>query len=119
MVSFLRLRFISVVVITLDFDQITFQQPRFEPGMDLFLSSVDRLIADLRGRSTVSSALEFAANIEYIMNFATTRALITLFSLPTKTVRGIIECSIQHPDFPLFPENAEQYATKRLPIGII
>ena len=29
-------RFISVVVITLDFDRgITFQQPRFEPGMDL------------------------------------------------------------------------------------
>jgi hypothetical protein len=29
-------RFISVVVITLDFDYgITFQQPRFEPGMDL------------------------------------------------------------------------------------
>ena len=28
--------FISVVVITLDFDyMITFQQPRFEPGMDL------------------------------------------------------------------------------------
>ena len=33
-------RFISVVVITLDFDYvITFQQPRFEPGMDLFLHS--------------------------------------------------------------------------------
>ena len=32
--------FISVVVITLDFDyMIIFQQPRFEPGMDLFLHS--------------------------------------------------------------------------------
>ena len=33
-------RFISVVVITLDFDyMITFQQPRFEPGMDLLFHS--------------------------------------------------------------------------------
>ena len=32
--------FISVVVITLDFDRtITFQQPRFEPGMDLLFHS--------------------------------------------------------------------------------
>jgi len=32
--------FISVVVITLDFDYaLTFQQPRFEPGMDLFFHS--------------------------------------------------------------------------------
>ena len=32
--------FISVVVITLDFDfTIAFQQPRFEPGMDLIFHS--------------------------------------------------------------------------------
>ena len=34
--------FISVVVITLDFDYvITFQQPLFEPGMDLFFGIMD------------------------------------------------------------------------------
>ena len=67
----------------------------------------------------VSSALEFAANIEHIMDFTTTRALTTLFSLLNKTVRNIIEYNIQHPDFPLSPENVEQYVTKRLLANII
>ena len=67
----------------------------------------------------VSSALEFAASIEHIMDFTTTRALTTLFSLLNKTVRNIIEYNIQHSDFPLSPENVEQYVTKRLLVNII
>jgi dynein heavy chain 1 len=67
----------------------------------------------------VTSALEFAANIEHIMDFTTTRALTTLFSLLNKTARNIIEYNIQHPDFPLSAENIEQYVTKRLLVNII
>lgn len=67
----------------------------------------------------VGSALEFAANIEHIMDFTATRALTTLFSLLNKTARNIIEYNIQHPDFPLSPENVEQYVTKRLLANII
>lgn len=67
----------------------------------------------------VSFALEFAATIEHIMDFTTTRALNTLFSLVNKTVRNIIEYNIQHPDFPLSPERIEQYVTKRLLVNII
>lgn len=67
----------------------------------------------------VSSALEFAANIEHIMDFTTTRALTTLFSLLNKTARNIVEYNIQHPDFPLSAENVEQYVTKRLLVNII
>ncbi|KAL6300243.1 dynein heavy chain, N-terminal region 2-domain-containing protein, partial [Sparassis latifolia] len=67
----------------------------------------------------VMSALEFAASIEHIMDFTTTRALNTLFSLINKTVRTVIEYNIQHSDFPLTPERVEQYVTKRLLVNII
>ncbi|KAF9056435.1 dynein heavy chain protein 1 [Panaeolus papilionaceus] len=67
----------------------------------------------------VSSALEYAQSIEHIMDFTTTRALNTLFSLINKTVRNIIEYNLQHSDFPLPPERVEQYVTKRLLLNII
>ena len=53
------------------------------------------------------------------MDFTTTRALNTLFSLINKTVRDIIEYNMQHSDFPLSPERVEQYVTKRHLVTII
>lgn len=67
----------------------------------------------------IMSALQYAENIEHIMDFTVTRALNTLFSLINKTVRNIIEYNIQHSDFPLSPERVEQYVTKRLLVNII
>ncbi|KAH7883931.1 dynein heavy chain and region D6 of dynein motor-domain-containing protein [Phlebopus sp. FC_14] len=67
----------------------------------------------------VSSALEFAGSMDHIMDFTTTRALHTLFSLLNKTTRNIIEYNIHHSDFPLAPERVEQYVTKRLLVSII
>ncbi|KAI6134168.1 dynein heavy chain protein 1, partial [Pisolithus croceorrhizus] len=61
----------------------------------------------------------FAESIDHIMDFTTTRALHTLFSLLNKTARNIIEYNIRHPDFPLAPEKVEQYVTKRLLVSII
>ena len=67
----------------------------------------------------VASALDFAESIEHIMDFTTTRALNTLFSLINKTIRNVIEYNLQHPDFPLTHERIELYVTKRLLISII
>jgi len=67
----------------------------------------------------VGAALEFASDIEHIMDFTTTRALNTLFSLVNKTVRNVLEYNSQHSDFPLSGEQVEQYVTKRLLISII
>ncbi|KAI0072370.1 dynein heavy chain [Panus rudis PR-1116 ss-1] len=67
----------------------------------------------------VSNALSYAETIEHIMDFTTTRALTTLFSLINKTVRNVIEYNLQHSDFPLPPERVEQYVTKRLLVNII
>lgn len=67
----------------------------------------------------IMSALQYAETIEHIMDFTTTRALNTLFSLINKTVRNVIEYNIQHSDFPLTHERIEQYATKRLLVSLI
>lgn len=67
----------------------------------------------------VGLALQFAETIEHIMDFTTTRALNTLFSLLNKTVRNVIEYNFQHSDFPLSSERVEQYVEKRLLVSII
>ncbi|KAF8592026.1 dynein heavy chain protein 1 [Ramaria rubella] len=67
----------------------------------------------------VTIALGFAESIEHIMDFTSTRALNTLFSLINKTVRNVIDYNNQHSDFPLGGERVEQYVTKRLLISII
>jgi dynein heavy chain 1 len=67
----------------------------------------------------VEVALEYATSIEHIMDFTTTRALNTLFSLLNKTIRNVLEYNSQHPDFPLSAEQVEQYVTKRLLVSII
>ncbi|KAI0639011.1 dynein heavy chain [Trametes polyzona] len=67
----------------------------------------------------IMSALQYAETIEHIMDFTTTRALNTLFSLINKTVRNVIEYNIHHSDFPLTHERIEQYVTKRLLVNLI
>ncbi|KAF5349425.1 hypothetical protein D9758_014619 [Tetrapyrgos nigripes] len=67
----------------------------------------------------ISSALDYAKDIEHIMDFTTTCALNTLFSLLNKTVWNVIEYNNQHPDFSLSLECMEQYVTKRLLVSII
>ncbi|KAH9075718.1 dynein heavy chain protein 1 [Lactarius deliciosus] len=67
----------------------------------------------------VTSALEYASGIEHIMDFTTTRALNTLFSLLNKTVRNVLEYNSHHSDFPLSAEQVEQYVTKRFLVSVI
>lgn len=67
----------------------------------------------------VSTALRHVESFEHIMDFTTTRALNTLFSLVNKTVRNIIDYNNQHPDFPLSNDRMEQYVTRRLLLNII
>ncbi|KAJ1982313.1 dynein heavy chain [Dimargaris xerosporica] len=67
----------------------------------------------------VSKALAYARGLNHIMDFTTIRVLATLFSLLNKSVRQILEYNAQHVDFPLAPEQVEQYMTKRLIYGLI
>jgi dynein heavy chain 1 len=67
----------------------------------------------------VSSALDYAATIEHIMDFTVTRALNTLFSLLNKTARNVIDYNNSHPDFPLNAEVLERYVSKRMLVSVI
>ena len=86
------------------------------PGVDYMPVDLDAFGTILRRRRTRERSPE---SIEHIMDFTTTRALNTPFSLINKTVRNVIEYDLQHPDFPLPPERVEQYVTKRLLVNII
>ncbi|EGG11538.1 uncharacterized protein MELLADRAFT_46877 [Melampsora larici-populina 98AG31] len=67
----------------------------------------------------VTRALEYAADVDHIMEFTVARALSTLFSLVNKTIRNVLDHNTRHPDFPLQMEQIEAYATKRLLVAIV
>jgi dynein heavy chain 1 len=67
----------------------------------------------------LNAAIEHAQSIEHIMDFTTTRALSTLFSLINKTSRNVLEYNIHHPDFPLSLEKIEQYVARRMLVSIL
>jgi dynein heavy chain 1 len=67
----------------------------------------------------INAAIDYAQSIEHIMDFTSTRALSTLFSLINKTSRNILEYNLHHPDFPLTHERIDQYVSRRMLISII
>ncbi|KAJ5828908.1 uncharacterized protein N7525_007161 [Penicillium rubens] len=67
----------------------------------------------------VLKALEEAKKYNHIMEFTDIRALNTLFSLLNKACRNILEYNVQHPDFPLDPEQIESYMSKKLLLTLV
>ena len=67
----------------------------------------------------INAAIEHAQSIEHIMDFTTSRAFSTLFSLINKTSRNVLEYNIHHPDFPLSLDKIEQYVSRRMLINIL
>jgi dynein heavy chain 1 len=119
----------SLAAVPLDADDdemLGFTGRRVEDGTDassINLSTQKQIAAVLEpyfsDGELVTSALEYASGIEHIMDFTTTRALNTLFSLLNKTVRNVLEYNSHHSDFPLSAEQVEQYVTKRFLVSII
>ncbi|WVQ93134.1 hypothetical protein IAU59_000198 [Kwoniella sp. CBS 9459] len=67
----------------------------------------------------VTSALDFAAKCQHIMDFTPIRALNTLFSLLKATMRNVMEYNVRHADFPLATEKVESYVTRRLLLNVV
>ena len=61
----------------------------------------------------ISEALIKAHSLHHIMEFTDIRALGTFFSLLSKVCRSILEYNGQHTDFPLDPEQVENFVTKK------
>lgn len=73
----------------------------------------------MQGDDLIYKALEEARGYNHIMEYTTIRALNTLFSLLNKACRNVLEYNIQHIDFPLDPEQAESYISKKLLLALV
>ena len=67
----------------------------------------------------VQRCLNYAEGMEHIMEFTRLRALNALFSLLRAAIHNILLFNLQHADFPLSPEQLEQYMLKNLVISIV
>jgi len=62
----------------------------------------------------VEKSLEFASNLEHIMDFTQMRALSSLFSMLNESVRQVHSYNASHTDFPLEPDVVDRYISKSL-----
>ena len=67
----------------------------------------------------VQRCLNYAEGMEHIMEFTRLRALNALFSLLRACINNVLLFNLQHADFPLSPEQLEQYMVKNLVISIV
>jgi dynein heavy chain 1 len=67
----------------------------------------------------VLSALEFAKQVQHIMDFTVIRALNTLFSLLKGTIRNVLDYNLRHADFPLAADKVEFYVVRKLLLNVI
>ncbi|KAL5291956.1 DYNC1H1 family protein [Megaselia abdita] len=67
----------------------------------------------------VVRCLEYAVDQEHIMDFTRLRALSSLFSMLNQAARNVLDYNQQHQDFPMAPEQLEQYIPKSLIYSIL
>ncbi|VDP65400.1 unnamed protein product [Schistosoma mattheei] len=67
----------------------------------------------------VARCLEYAKDLEHIMDFMPLRSLTSLFSILKQCTRSILAYNVTHPDFPMSLDKVESYVTKCLITGII
>ncbi|KAK3805063.1 MAG: dynein heavy chain [Linnemannia elongata] len=79
----------------------------------------DALVPHFAEDGLIPRSLEYAATLDHIMDFTVMRVLSTLFSLLNKSVRNVIQYNNQHSDFPMGPEQIENYISKRLVFSTI
>ncbi|RYP75736.1 hypothetical protein DL771_002223 [Monosporascus sp. 5C6A] len=77
------------------------------------------LQAHLTTDDFILAVLKEAESFNHIMEFTIARVLNTLFSLLNKAVRDMIEYNAQHVDFPLDPEQIEDYVSKKLLLALV
>uniref|UniRef100_A0A336KP21 Dynein heavy chain, cytoplasmic n=1 Tax=Culicoides sonorensis TaxID=179676 RepID=A0A336KP21_CULSO len=101
---------------------ITSSKPNQEDGKEEEISpalTTQREIASILqpyfgADGLVVKSLEFAMEQEHIMDFTRLRALGSLFSMINQSIRNALIYNQQHPDFPIPPEQLEQYMHRSL-----
>ncbi|XP_053373809.1 cytoplasmic dynein 1 heavy chain 1-like isoform X4 [Mercenaria mercenaria] len=72
------------------------------------------LSGHLTSDGLVNRCLEFAMDLEHIMDFTRLRAMNSLFSMLNQAVRNILNYNANHPDFPMAQNQLESYMSKYL-----
>ncbi|EUB63753.1 Cytoplasmic dynein 1 heavy chain [Echinococcus granulosus] len=77
------------------------------------------LVPHFGSNGLVSRCLEFAKDLDHIMDFTQLRALTSLFSLLKQAVRAVLVHNASHTDFPMPVDQMESFVSKSLVNGII
>lgn len=85
---------------------------------------VQRVVSSLlseyfTGDGLIYRCLDYAANLEHIMDFTRLRALNSLFSMLNQAVRTILNFNHTHLDFPMPAEQMESYILKWLVYAVL
>lgn len=67
----------------------------------------------------INKCLEYAMDLEHIMDFTRLRALGSLFSMTNQVVRNIINYNSAHADFPMPQDQMEKYLPKALVYALL
>lgn len=88
-------------------------------NMDLQSQTADLLKRLFTANEFIQKALSESAKLNHVMEFTQGRVLNTLFALLNQTCRLMIQYNMQHPDFPLEPQQIESYVSKKLLLALI
>ena len=85
---------------------------------------VQRMVSSLlseyfTGDGLIYRCLDYAANLDHIMDFTRLRALNSLFSMLNQAVRTILNFNHTHMDFPMPSEQVESYILKWLVYAVL
>ncbi|XP_015784706.1 dynein heavy chain, cytoplasmic isoform X1 [Tetranychus urticae] len=89
------------------------------PNMQVQRDAVNILRPYFSSDGLVIRALEYSSTQEHIMDFTRLRALNSLFSMLNEVVRRVLNYNHNHPDFPMPPEQLENYISKSLVYAIL
>ncbi|XP_074602445.1 dynein heavy chain, cytoplasmic isoform X2 [Brevipalpus obovatus] len=89
------------------------------PNMQVQRDAVNILRPYFTSDGLVIRALEYSATLEHIMDFTRLRALNSLFSMLNEVVRNVLTYNHNHSDFPMPPEQFENFISKSLVYSIL
>ncbi|KAL3321193.1 Cytoplasmic dynein 1 heavy chain 1 [Cichlidogyrus casuarinus] len=89
------------------------------PGLQLQRDVANILQPYFQEDGIVQRCLEFAKDLEHVMDFTRLRALTSMFSIMRQVLRNIMQYNQNHPDFSLPYDQMEGYVSKSLICAII
>ncbi len=74
---------------------------------------------ELSSNGLVGRCLEFSRTQDHIMTFTVIRALTSLFAMVRKSVHNVLQYNASHSEFPMTPDQVENYVKRKLLYAIV